>query len=332
MNMKQWFSGITEMEKKKAMPVLSFPATTKMGLTVRELITDSTMQAEGMKLIADTCDTLASVSLMDLSVEAEAFGSEIKVDDHEVPTVVGSIVNCEEDAENLAIPSVGAGRTGIYIESMKKACGLIKDRPVFAGIIGPFSLSGRLMDMTEIMLNCYSEPDMVHKCLRKVTAFLIEYSKAYKAAGANGIVMAEPAAGLLSPDLIEEFSTPYVKQIVDAVQCEEFAFIYHNCGNTIPLIDSIKKVGAYGYHFGNAIELSDMLAIVPPDMIVMGNVEPAGQFRNGTPESVYNETARVLKACAQYPNFVISSGCDIPPLSPWENIDSFFKAVSDFYQ
>ena len=33
-----------------------------------------------------------------------------------------------------------------------------------------------------------------------------------------GIVMAEPVSGLLSPMLEEEFSSPYVKKIVDAVK------------------------------------------------------------------------------------------------------------------
>ena len=76
---------------------------------------------------------------------------------------------------------------------------LITDRPVLAGIIGPYSLAGRLLDMTEIMILCYEEPEMVESVLEKATEFLIEYAKAFKEAGANGVCMAEPAAGLLSP-------------------------------------------------------------------------------------------------------------------------------------
>ena len=39
-----------------------------------------------------------------------------------------------------------------------------------------------------------------------------------------------------------------------------------------------------------------------------------------------------MEKCCKYPNFVISSGCDIPPLSSWDNIDAFFAAVKEFYQ
>jgi len=332
MNMKNWFLELPTLHAKKAMPVLSFPSISLLGIGVRELISDSTRQAQGMKAIADRCDTLAAVSMMDLSVEAEAFGATIRTEDHEVPTVVGRIIESLEDAQNLRVPRVGEGRTGLYVEAITKACALITDRPVFAGVIGPFSLGGRLMDLTEIMVNCYTEPELVHECLAKTTEFMIAYCTAYKATGAAGIVMAEPAAGLLSPKLMEEFSTPYVKKIVDAVQTEDFAVVYHNCGNVIPLMESIKKIGAYGYHFGNAINIADALAICRADMIIMGNIDPSGQFRNGTPESIYEKTTEVLTTCAAHPNFVISSGCDIPPLTPWENIDSFFRAVADFYR
>lgn len=331
MDMRNWLTEQIANKTKKAMPVLSFPSAQLLGISVIDLISSSDMQAKGMKLIAERCNSGASLSMMDLSVEAEAFGATIKVSEDEVPTVTGKLLTSMEDAQKLQIPQVGTGRTGIYIEAIKKAVGLIRDRPVFAGVIGPFSLSGRLMDMTEILMNCYLEPEFVHAVLEKATTFSIEYIKGYKAAGANGVVVAEPAAGLLSPELVHQFSSPYVRRIADAVQDDDFILIYHNCGNTIPLIESILSIGAAAYHFGNAIDMQAMLDLIPSDTVVMGNIDPARQFRNGTPESIREETLNLLKACSHHENFIISSGCDIPPLASWDNIDSFFNAVQFFY-
>ena len=331
-DMKTWLEELKAAPVKKAMPVLSFPAIQLMGVSVRELISDSSLQAQGMALVAQRVDSAASVSLMDLSVEAECFGAQIRVSDEEVPTVVGQVVSTEEEAEALAIPEVGACRTGLYIEAIQKAAGLITDRPVFAGVIGPFSLAARLLDVTEVMIDCYEEPDMVHIVLDKVTQFLCAYCQAYKEAGANGVVLAEPVAGLLSPALAEEFSGPYVKRIVDAVQDDSFLLIYHNCGgSTIQQIDSILATGSAAYHFGNAIDMAEMMTHIPAGTVAMGNVDPAGEFRNGTPDSIRAATLAVMDACCKYPNFVISSGCDIPPLSRWENIDAFFAAVREYY-
>ncbi|MCL2810795.1 MAG: uroporphyrinogen decarboxylase family protein [Clostridia bacterium] len=330
MNMKSWLQSAAALHKP--MPILSFPGIQLINATVRELAASATKQAACMKAVADRWDTLASVSLMDLSVEAEAFGSPVRFSDDEVPTVTAPIVTDADSAERLAVPQVGAGRTGECVSTIREAKRFITDRPVLAGAIGPFSLSGRLMDMTEIMALCYEEPELVHQTLEKATQFLIAYNLALHQAGADGILMAEPAAGLLSPGLIAEFSTPYVKRIIGAVESEACIVIYHNCGNTIPLVQSILDTGASAFHFGNAIDLAQMLPLIPGDKVVFGNVDPAGQFRGGTPESMRQATLDVLGKCAKNDNFILSSGCDIPPLAPLANIDAFFDTAREFYQ
>ena len=332
MNMKNWLAEQMQLPKRKALPILSFPCAQLLGISVKELIADSDAQAKGMYEIAKRCDTAAAVSMMDLSVEAECFGAQILTYDDEVPAVTGSLVATMEDAEALVVPKVGDCRTGLYIDAIKKAKELITDRPVFAGVIGPFSLACRLMDMSEAMILCYDEPEIVELTLEKCTAFLIEYIKAYKAAGANGIMMAEPAAGLMSPGLCQEFSSDYIKQIVDAVQDDAFVVIYHNCGNAIKRqVSQILSTGCAAYHFGNAVPMLEMLEQMPGDVLTMGNVDPAGVLRNGNPEKVREETLGIMEACCKYPNFLISSGCDIPPATPWENLDAFFAAVAEFY-
>ena len=169
-------------------------------------------------------------------------------------------------------------RDRIYIDAIEKSVKLIEDRPVFAGVIGPFSLAGRLMDVSEAMIYCYDEPDMVHTVLEKVSEFLINYINAYKAVGANGVLMAEPLAGLLSPALEEEFSCEYVKKIVAATQTDDFLVGYHNCGNcTVQQINSIVENGCRVLHFGNAIDMTDIMPKVPENIVAMGNIDPAGQ-------------------------------------------------------
>ena len=77
--------------------------------------------------------------------------------------------------------------------------------------------------------------------------------------------------------------------------------------------------------------MEEMMAKVPENIIAMGNVDPASQFRNGTPESVKAATIGLMEKCAKYKNYVPSSGCDIPPLSPWENIQAFFEGINEYY-
>lgn len=330
--MDEWLKQIRIKKNKRAMPVLTFPAIQLLNTSVEKLISDCNLQSEALKLINQRCHPLAIMGFMDLSVEAEAFGANIRFSEDEVPTVVGSIIKSEEDAINLKVPKVGAKRTQIYLDAMKKAKQEIKDCPVFAGCIGPFSLAGRLLGVSEAMISCYDEPEMVHLVLKKATEFLINYLQAYKDLGIDGVFMAEPLAGILSPNLCDEFSSRYVKEIVSALDDDSFLVAYHNCGNnTLKMVDTILSTGCRLYHFGNAISIEQMLKLMPKDVMVMGNIDPVS-LKDASKEDVIAATNALLEAVGDVDNFVISSGCDIPPLAKWENIDAFMKTAQEYYQ
>ena len=114
------------------------------------------------------------------------------------------------------------------------------------------------------------------------------------------------------------------------MQTDTFATIYHNCGGAVlGMLPSILRTECSAYHFGNAISIATVLERLPADTIVMGNVDPAAVMKNGTPETVRAAVEALLPLAEQYPNFVLSTGCDVPPDAPWENIDAFFAAQQE---
>ena len=319
------------LHKEKTVPILSFPSAGLLGISVKELISSADRQAQGMEAIVRRCNVGAALNMMDLSVEAEAFGAKIRVSENENPTVEKGIIDDIEEVSGIAVPAVGAGRTGVCVEGVRLAKAGIKDLSVFCGVIGPYSLAGRLFDMTGLMMECFDSPGEVKLLLEKCAAFLAEYIKAFQAAGADGVILAEPAAGLLSPAMAEEFSAPYVKEIFDAVDRPDLLLCYHNCGaSAADMSGSLASLPADIFHFGNAVDLSRLLPALPADRIVMGNVDPV-LFKNGTPQELRADVRRVYNACCGYENFMISSGCDIPAASPWENIDAYFDEVQSIY-
>lgn len=329
--MTHFFKDIISDTQKHALPILSFPAVHKLGVSVNEMLHSTELQAKAMELVAHSTDTAAAVSLMDLSLEAEAIGATVVFGENEVPAITGQLISDEAEAKALKVPDLTDGRIPVAIEAIRLAKERITDKPVFAGIIGPFSLAGRLMDVTEIMYTCYDDPDSVREVLAKATEFLKNYTAALKAAGADGIIMAEPLCGILSPDMAEEFSCPYVKDIIDSAQSENFAVIYHNCGNSVPqMAELLYKMGAAAYHFGNAVNMKEMLQNAPSDVLLMGNLDPVSCFAKGTPEQIRAQTLTLLEQCGGYKNFILSSGCDIPHTAPWENIGAFFAALAEY--
>ena len=97
-------------------------------------------------------------------------------------------------------------------------------------------------------------------------------------------------------------------------------------------MSSVKNVGACVYSVGNAISMDDAFAGLGDESIIIGNLDPAGVLRNATPDVVKAETTALLEKYSNRKNFVLSSGCDIPPATPLENLDAFFEAWREFYQ
>ncbi len=328
--MKKWIEEVLASEKRIALPIMTHPGIEYVGKTVREAVTDGEVHFAAIKALAERYPSAACTVIMDLTVEAEAFGAKILIPEEEIPTVTERLVSDAASVEALQVPSLDAGRVPEYLKANRLAAEHITDRPVLAGCIGPFSLAGRLYDMSEIMVAIYIEPDVIMALLDKCTAFLIDYCKALKATGVAGVVMAEPAAGLLSNEDHQMYATPYVKQIVDAVQDDDFTVILHNCGNTGQCTGAMVETGAAAMHFGNLVDIPQALTEVPEHMLVMGNLDPVGIFKQATPEQVAAATTDLLEKTRGAKNFVISSGCDLPPAVPEANLEAFFGAVEAY--
>ena len=328
--MKTWIDSVLNSEKRLALPIMTHPGIEHLGKTVCDAITDGRVHYEAVKVLTEKYPAAAATTIMDLTVEAEAFGASVKISDTEIPTVTGRLVCDAASVEALKVPTLDAGRIPQYLLANRLAAENIKNRIVLAGCIGPFSLAGRLYDMSEIMTAIYIEPDVIQMLLDKCTEFILEYCKALKAAGTGGVVMAEPAAGLLSGDDCMMFATPYIKRIIDEVQDDSFTVVLHNCGNTGQCTDAMVATGARALHFGNKIDMTLAMTQVPSDVLAIGNIDPVTVFRQASAEQVKAVTLDLLEKTAQYRNFVVSSGCDLPPRVPAENVEAFFEAVAEF--
>ena len=330
MNMKQWVADVIQRQEVTALPVMTHPGIELNGHTVREAVSNGRVHYEAVMTLTKRYNSVAAATIMDLTTEAEAFGAEIAFSDEAVPAVSSRLLPDVESINRLQVPSLSAGRIPQYLKANLLAAKEISDRPLFAGCIGPFSLAGRLYDMSGIMMLIYENPDAAHTLLAKCTQFIEKYCQALKATGANGVVMAEPAAGLMSNDDCKEFSSAYVKYIVNKVQDDSFIVILHNCGNTGHCTEAMVSTGAAAYHFGNKCKMEEVIKDVPPTALAMGNIDPVSVFKDGMPFQMRQTVTDLLTQMKPYPNFVLSSGCDTPPHTPLANIDAFFESLAAF--
>lgn len=312
-----------------AIPVGISTGINLVNASVYQSVTDARIQADAVSALQAALKTPFMVTAMDLSTEAEAFGCQIHMPEDEVPTVLGRLVVNLAQAEALHVPHAGDKRTAVHLETVR-LLSRTGTTPVLAGCIGPFSLAGRLFGVSEALEATVLDPDVLTRLLEKSTQFLIEYATAFREAGAFGIIMAEPVAGLLSPRSLGKFSSPYVRQIIEAVQTPEYAVILHNCAAKINHLPKVLASGAEIYHFGAPMDMLAALQQAGDDVVLGGNLDPSAVFMNSTAAQVRETTRQLLRECGSYQNFFPSSGCDLPAGIPLENLQAFMDCVAAY--
>lgn len=320
---------VLQSPHRLALPIAVYPALALTGAKVSDIVTQPAAQLAAQTALQARFPSRFVLSAMDLSVEAEAFGCSVEMSETEVPTVTGHLVTSMEQAQRLVVPQPGDRRTGVYTETVR-LLRQMNGRPfVFAGCIGPFSLAARLAGVSQAMELTATEPELMHTLLEKTASFLASYIKAFQAAGADGVIMAEPAAGLLSPRGMSAFSSAYIRRIAGAAKADGFTILLHNCAAKLLHLPAILETGLKTFHFGAPMDIAAALEKVPPEVVLCGNLDPSGVFVQLPPDEVGTRTASLLSEIGNRRNFVLSSGCDLPPGAPLANLAAFYQALDE---
>lgn len=228
--MKPFSELVLTSRHRLAMPILSYPGGSLAGVTVNEMVHAAQHQAAAQFALRDRFHLPILMSAMDLSVEAEAFGAPVEFSEHEVPTVSERLVTDEKSIDALKVPRVGTQRSGVFLEAVRLLASRAEESLVLGCMIGPFSLAGRLFGTGEILLAAAEKKAAVSLLVAKSAAFLFEYARAFSEAGAHGVIIAEPTAGLISPKAAEELSSRYIRNLAIALEDDSFQVVLHNCG------------------------------------------------------------------------------------------------------
>jgi uroporphyrinogen decarboxylase len=314
-----------------AMPIASYAGLEITGESVEDIVTVPGTQFKAIMALNDRYRTSILITAIDTTAEAETYGCEVKISEREAPAVVGRLVTNAAEVGALADPVPGDARTRVPLETAWRLTAEVGEGvPVLGAMLGPFALATRLFGLNETLEATATEPETIETLLDNVTGFLCRYALEFRETGAWGVLVAEAAPGRLTPEGLARFSTPFVKRIIKAVETSDFAVVLHNCHSGMEHLDGILASGAGIFHFGAGTDIVGALGKVGPEVILSGNLDTTKVFQKGTPQAAGEATKTLLEATRSYKNFIVSSGCDIPPGAPLANLNAFFRAVAEF--
>jgi [methyl-Co(III) methanol-specific corrinoid protein]:coenzyme M methyltransferase len=103
--------------------------------------------------------------------------------------------------------------------------------------------------------------------------------------------------------------------------------ILHVCGKTLDRMAMFAQSGVDVYHFESANDVNQAMEKVGDVITLAGNINNPEVLLNGTPETVYNETRKVIQAGLN----LIAPECAVPLTTPTDNLKAIAQAVKEGY-
>ncbi len=323
-----------KLGKRIVAPLVGFPGVSMINSSIKIAQQN---YGEHYKVIKKNFDEFSPdiiFPLMDLSVEANALGRYTLFPKEDSATVHKEKFTIEELNKFREINISFDSRVNCYVDTMKLMniglpAGILKG----AYVTGPYSLAGLLMGADEAAMATILDEKMLKRLCNYTTEVISKYIRMLISAGTELICILEPTAVMLGPDQFEKYSALYVKHINESFKYSGISTIYHTCGNTMHLIDKMVLSGVDGISLDSkeaGVSLKEVAEKVKGQVAVMGNINPSATILHGTPEQVKEEVNELLKEMEHYPNFILSTGCDLPQETPYENLKAFMDTGKNY--
>jgi len=268
---------------------------------------------------------------LDLQIEAEILGCELKWAEQTPPSVVTHPLVNGVTLDQLSIPQASEGRLAAVLEATRRLREAHPETALYGLITGPVTLALHLQG-TDIFMRMFDDADSVHRLM----AFGAEVGKAVSGyfldAGCDVIGVVDPMTSQIGEDQFKQFVTPYARPLFQSIAKRNGLSSFFVCGHAqqniaamcecephnicvdenIPL-DFVRDVcGQHGVSFGGNLQLTTVLLLGKPEDAERNAVECLGVGQNK--------------------GFVLAPGCDIPYATPPANLEAVGRLVHDTYR
>ncbi|KAK4343570.1 hypothetical protein RND71_036664 [Anisodus tanguticus] len=240
------------------------------------------------------------------------------------PTTLTDVEKVREFIPEESVPYVGEALTILRKE--------VNNQAAVLGFVGaPFTLAsyvvegGSSKNFTKIKRLAFAEPKILHSLLQKFATSMTKYIRYQADNGAQAVQIFDSWATELSPVDFEEFSLPYLKQIVDAVKKThpDLPLILYASGSG-GLLERLPLTGVDVVSLDWTVDMADGRRRLGPNVAIQGNVDPGVLF--GSKEFITNRINDTVKKAGKGKH-ILNLGHGIKVGTPEENVAHFFEVA-----
>jgi [methyl-Co(III) methanol-specific corrinoid protein]:coenzyme M methyltransferase len=262
-----------------------------------------------------------------LTVEAEALGCDVSLGNNErVPEVE---ISPFEYADDIEAPNdfIKRGRIPTVLNAIDILKEKYEDLPIIVGITGPFTLTGHLLGIENLVRYMKTDIEEVEIAVENCVDVSMDYVEAIQDHGADIICVNEPTASpeLIDPNQFKSLIKPNLEDLADYIEIPK---VLHICGSTQPIIRDMATCGFNGISVEEAVNIPQAEKdIEDVDCVILGNISTSNTLLSGCTEDVKNDVTNVLGEGID----LIAPSCGIAPNSPLDNIKAMIEARNEYF-
>jgi MtaA/CmuA family methyltransferase len=299
-------------------PINALPAAQMVKAGIDQISWDADLKFEAVRRYYEKVDADVLFYFSDIAIQAEAMGARVKYSAERMPVI--------EAPAQTVLPSNPAtsARMNVNAQVLKRMEKEYPDKLRAALVYGPFTVAGQILGEERLLRRISNDEDEAIAYVEKAYNCARSYAVHLADAGANLLWVSDPLAALIPPTQFWKFAGIYLKSLFDT--CNSIPTILHICGDTYNIVSEMVRTGVEGISFDNCMDLFVVEDLVPKHVNIIGNIDPVAVIELGSESEINHETSDVASSMGIYPNFVLSTGCAVPPQAPVGNVKVFIES------
>lgn len=272
----------------------------------------------------------AAIIFSDILVIPQAMGMTVLMEEGKGP-VLPETIKTEADINKLLVDN-----TPERLDYVMKALAMTKTelngRVPLIGFAGaPWTLLCYMVEgkgsksFDKAKQFCFTQPELAHKLLQKITDASIQYLKAQIQAGADTVQVFDSWSGMLSPDDFKTFAQPYLLQIADAVSNEAPVILFPK-GSWYALPE-LSKSSAAGLGIDWSLTPQMAREMTNNAITLQGNFDPS-KLLAPIPE-IKKEVRKMIDGFGTQ-RYIANLGHGILPNVPVDHARAFVESVKEY--
>ena len=272
----------------------------------------------------------AAILFCDILVIPQAMNIDVKMKPNFGPFIPKPIRK-DSDLERVLVPDVKK-ELGYVYKAIKATKELLNDDIPLIGFAGsPWTIlcycvegqGSKTFDKAKGL--CFEKPKFAHQLLQKITNTTIEYLKEKVKSGADVIQIFDSWGGLLSPKDYQNFSWPYINQIIEAIKNFAPVIVFgKGCWFALPEMAE-SNASAIGIDWTCSAKNARYLS--GGNKTLQGNFDPCRLL--SPPKEIKKMVHRMIDKFGK-DKYIVNLGHGILPNIPVDHAKAFIDAVKTY--